>query len=100
MKLRLLILPLLLVTLAGCAGGSDEVPTDAVAVVDGEEIAKADYEQILAQAKRSFTNQKRPFPKAGSPEFQTLKNQVVQLLVQREQFAREAEDVGIEVTEK
>ena len=86
--------------LAGCGSGSDEVPANAVAVVDGEEIAKSDYDGLIAQAKKSYTNQKREFPKAGSQEFQTLKNQAVQFLVQREQFEQEAADMDVEVTEK
>ena len=86
--------------LAGCGSGSDDVPANAVAVVDGEEIAKSDYDGLIAQAKKSYTNQKREFPKAGSQEFQTLKNQAVQFLVQREQFEQEASDMDVEVTEK
>ena len=85
--------------LAGC-GGDEEVPADAVAVVDGEEIARSDYEALIAQAKRSYQNQKREFPAAGSQEFQTLRNQAVQFLVQREQFEQEAADLDVEVTEK
>ena len=85
--------------LGGCGGGSDDVPANAVAVVDGEEIAKSDYDGLIAQAKKSYTNQKREFPKAGSQEFQTLKNQAVQFLVQREQFEQEAADMDVEVTE-
>src|SRR5687768_16414517 len=98
MRLRLLVL-LLLAMLAGC-GGDAKVPADAEAVVDGEEIARSDYEQTLAQAKASYKTQGRPFPKAGSQEFQTLKNQIVQLLVQREQFEQEAESLDVEITEK
>lgn len=90
----------LTLVLAGCGSGSDDVPANAVAVVDGEEIAKGDYDALLAQAKKSYTNQKREFPKAGSQEFQTLKNQAVQFLVQREQFEQEAADMDVEVTEK
>ena len=100
MRFRALLLLLLLVVLAGCGGGSDEVPADAVAVVDGEEVAKGDYDAVLAQAKKSYENEKREFPKAGSQEFQTLKNQVVQFLVQREQFEQELEALDVEITEK
>ena len=96
----LVLLLLLLVALAGCGGGSDEVPADAIAVVDGEEVARGDYDAVLAQAKKSYENEKREFPKAGSQEFQTLRNQVVQFLVQREQFEQEAEALDIEITEK
>ncbi len=90
----------LALALAGCGGGSDKVPSDAVAVVDGEEVAKSDYEQIVAQAKVSYAQQKREFPKAGSQEFQTLKNQAVQFLVQREQFEQEAKSLDVEITDK
>ena len=98
---RLLLLPALVLALvaAGC-GGDEEVPKDAVAVVDGEKIAKSEFDAIVAQAKKSYKTQKREFPKAGSQEFQTLKNQVVQFLVQRVEFEQQAEELDIEVTEK
>jgi len=101
--LRLLVLfaalsPVLAVT--GCGGGSDEVPSDAVAVVDGEKVTRAEYDQLLEQAKKGYKDRKQEFPAAGSPEFQTLKNQAVQFLVQRVQFRQKAEDMDIEVTDK
>ena len=76
------------------------MPADAVAVVNGEKVARSDYEQTLAQAKASYKNQKREFPKAGSRAFQTLRDQIVQLLVQREQFEQEAEALDVEITEQ
>ena len=85
--------------LAGC-GGDEGVPADAVAVVDGEEIARSDYDALVAQSRTSYKNQKREFPKAGTQAFQTLKNQFVQFLVQREQFEQEAEALEIAVTDK
>ena len=99
-RLAILLCALVSIALAGCGGGDDEVPTDAVAVVDGQQIAKTDYNALIAQAKKSYTNQKRDFPKAGSQEFRTLKNQAVQFLVQREQFEQEAENLDVDVTEK
>jgi parvulin-like peptidyl-prolyl isomerase len=86
--------------LAGCGDDAKQVPADAVAVVDGEEIARSDYDAVLAQAKKSYTTQKRPFPAAGSPELQTLKTQIVQTLVQQEQFEQQAEELDIAVTEQ
>jgi foldase protein PrsA len=99
-RLAILLCALVSIALAGCGGGDDEVPTDAVAVVDGQQIAKTDYNALIAQAKKSYKNQKRDFPKAGSQEFRTLKNQAVQFLVQREQFEQEAENLDVDVTEK
>jgi parvulin-like peptidyl-prolyl isomerase len=104
MKIFRLVLSLcalvLALALAGCGGGDEEVPADAVAVVDGEEVPRSDYEALIAQAKQSYKNQKREFPAAGSQEFQTLRNQAVQFLVQREQFEQEAEALEVEVTEQ
>ena len=76
------------------------MPADAVAVVDGEEVAKSDYDAVLDQVRKSYESQKREFPPAGSQEFQTLKNQAVQFLVQREQFEQEAAGFDVEVTEQ
>jgi len=99
-RLVLLLCVLASIGLAGCGGGDKAVPSDAVAVVDGQEIAKSDYEALIAQAKKSYKNQKRDFPAAGSQEFQTLRNQAVQFLVQREQFEQKAKDLDVEVTDK
>ena len=99
-RLVVLLCALASIGLAGCGGGDKDVPADAVAVVDGQEIAKSDYEALIAQAKKSYKNQKREFPAAGSQEFQTLRNQAVQFLVQREQFEQKAEDLDVEVTDK
>ena len=99
-RLALLLCALVAVVLAGCGGGSDDVPADAVALVDGQAVPRQDYDAVISQAKTSYKNQKREFPAAGSQEFQTLRSQVVQFLVQREQFEQEAEERGIEVTDK
>ena len=98
---RLLLLPVLALALLGAGCGGDEgVPKDAVAVVDGQKVAKTDFDALLAQARKSYKTQKRDFPKAGSQEFQTLKNQAVQFLVQRVEFEQQAKDLEIEVSEK
>lgn len=91
-----LVFPALLA--AGC-GGSDEVPADAVAVVDGAEIPRAELDAVIDRARLSFTSQQRAFPKAGTPEYQSMQAQAVAFLVQRVQYAQEAEKLGVEVTE-
>jgi parvulin-like peptidyl-prolyl isomerase len=99
--LLLSLCALVSVVLAGCGGGgSDDVPADAVAVVDGEEVARSDYNALIEQARTSYKNQKREFPAAGSQEFKTLQNQAVQFLIQREQFEQEADALEVEVTDK
>ena len=84
---------------AGC-GGSDEVPADAVAVVDGTPITRSSLDGLLARAKKSYAAQKRDFPKAGTSDYQSLQTQAVAYLVQREEYAREADKLGIDVTDQ
>lgn len=83
---------------AGC-GDTDEVPADAVAVVDGTPITKASLDELLARAKKSYTAQQREFPKAGTAEYQSLQSQAVAYLVQREEYANEADELGITITD-
>lgn len=84
---------------AGCGGNEDDIPLDAVAVVDGTVISKANLEDLLGRAKSSYKSQKRDFPKAGTPEYQSLQAQAVAYLVQREQYRQEADKLGLEVTD-
>ena len=86
------------VVAAGC-GGSDEVPADAVAVVDVTSISRTTLDDLLTRAKKTYTAQKRSFPKAGTSEYQSLQTQAVAYLVQRQEYAREAEKLGIDVTD-
>jgi parvulin-like peptidyl-prolyl isomerase len=84
---------------AACGGGSDSVPTGAVAVVDGSEVSKADLDELLDQAKKGYEAQKQSFPKAGTPEYQTLQTQYVAYLVELEEFRQAATELGVEVTD-
>jgi parvulin-like peptidyl-prolyl isomerase len=85
---------------AACGGSSESVPNDSVAVVDGNDIKRSDFDALLAQAKASYKAQKRDLPKAGTAEYTTLKNQIVQFLVQRVQFEQKAKELGIEITDE
>jgi len=91
-----------LLVLAGCGsgGGDASVPGDAIATLDGTEIPKADYDRALDQAKRGYQARQTPFPKPGAPEYEQLKNQAVAYLVQRAEFEKEADDLGIKLTDK
>ncbi|MDQ3163740.1 MAG: SurA N-terminal domain-containing protein, partial [Actinomycetota bacterium] len=100
---RLPLLCALLVALlaAGCGGSdSNEVSNNAVAVVDGKDIPRSEFDALFGQAKRSYKAQKRPFPEAGSEEYQTLRNQAVQALVQRVELEQAADDLEIEISDK
>lgn len=85
---------------AACGGSDESVPSGAVAVVDGTPITKAKLDGMITIAKKTFTNQKRAFPKAGTAEFQQVQTQLVATLVQRAEFDLIADDLRLTVTDK
>ena len=103
MKLRLLI-PMLAVVafLAGCGSGSGistaTLEKTDIAVVGQNHITKADYDGAIAQEKQSLKAQGRPFPKAGSTDYSTMRNQIVGVLVQNAEYETEAAKLGVTVT--
>ena len=104
MKKSLVYVLMLIVALAavasGCGGDEEEVPGDAIAVVDGREVKKADFDAWMNQQRQNYRLQKRPFPKVGTPEYQQVKANLVRYLVERTQFVLAAEELGVEVTDK
>jgi foldase protein PrsA len=88
-----------LFALSACGGGQD-VPADAVAVVDGTEIPRKDLDELLERAKQTYEAQEQDFPKVGTPEYLNVQSQYVKFLVQVEEFEQEAEDLDIEITDK
>jgi parvulin-like peptidyl-prolyl isomerase len=105
MRKATVAIAVLLAALAGlgltaCGSEKESVPTNAVAVVGDETITKAEFDKLIDQARKSYQQQKRAFPKAGTEEYQALRGQAMQFLVQRAQFEQKAEDFDIEVTDK
>jgi foldase protein PrsA len=96
--IALLVLTLGLVV-AGCGSGSDEVPSNAVAVVDGTEIPRSELDELVAQAKAGYTAADREFPKVGTPEYQSIQQQYVASLIQKVEFEREADERGITISD-
>ncbi len=97
-----LLVTVLLVALAAGCGGDDkpDVPRNAVAAVEDDAITRAEFDGLLLQARCRFEKQRRPFPKAGTPEYQSLRDSVVQFLVQRAQLARKAEELEVTPTDE
>ena len=97
-------LPLLLaaavVAASGCGGSDSSVPSGSVAVVDGTPITKDDLDTLIARAKKSYVSQKRAFPKAGTSDYQSLQSQAVAFLVQRAEYAKEADKRKLAVTDE
>ena len=100
-RLVLVVLGLALALVASaCGGGGDDVPSGAVAVVDGTEVSRTELDELIERAKKAYGAQKQEFPKVGTPEYQNIQTQYVTFLVQREEFAKEADERGITVSEK
>ncbi len=99
-----LLFGLLLTSLAlgatACGGGSDSVPADAVAVVDGTEISKAQLSEYMELSKKGYQRANREFPKAGTPEYQDVQTRDLAYLVQLVQLQQAAGDLGVEVADK
>ena len=96
-----MLLAALALAASACGGGdSESVPSGSIAVVDGTEISKEDLDELIAQAKKGYESQKQEFPKAGSPEYQSIQTQYVAYLVELEQFRQAAEELGVSVTDK
>ena len=100
----------LAIVVAGSGGGESgseksdgetakKVPSGAIALVGETQISKTSFDELLGRTEKSFKAQQREFPTAGTPEYQALKNQAVEFLVRREQFAQEAAALGITISE-
>ena len=102
MRKSLLVISAAAVLLAGCGGGgsSAKLSSGDVAVVGSKHIPKSDFDALLAQAKRSFQQQGRKFPKQGTTDYETLKGQAVALLVQQAERQEKARKMGIEISDK
>jgi foldase protein PrsA len=95
-----LLVALAVVVSTACGGSDQSVPDNAVAVVDGTPITKAELDDLLGRAKKTYVAQKRAFPKAGTAEYQSLQTQAVAYLVQRAEYDVEAANLKIVVTDK
>jgi parvulin-like peptidyl-prolyl isomerase len=103
MKLARVILAILgsaLVLVVAACGGEEDVPANAVAVVDGKAIPRSELDELVARAKNGYEAQQQEFPKVGTPEYQSLQSQYVKYLVQLEEFEMEADELGIEISDK
>jgi parvulin-like peptidyl-prolyl isomerase len=100
LKVRIaFVIALMGLLVAGCGGGSSASLEDSdVAVVGGQHISKTQFDELMSQAQRSFKTQGRKFPKQGSTDYATIKNQAVTLLVQQAERESKAKDMGVKVS--
>lgn len=81
---------------AGCGGG---VASDSVATVGSTGISKAEFTELMAEAKAQFKSQGVAFPAANSATYKAYKAQIVAYLVQAQLVAQSAKPLGVSVTD-
>jgi foldase protein PrsA len=101
MKFRylLLLLPLALLLAACGGGGSAKLDDNDVAVVAGQHVTKAKFDEVMSQQKRSLKSQGQAFPKAGTAAYSSLRTQVLTVLIQNAEFETEAGKLGVKVSD-
>jgi foldase protein PrsA len=103
MKARFLVPIVVAVALAaGCggSGGTASLQANDVAVVGSKHIAKQRFDALMMQARTNLKAQGRPFPKAGTSDYEAIKAQAMNLLVQDAERELEAAELGITITDK
>jgi foldase protein PrsA len=99
-----LILPLALASFvaAGCSGGTafGGIPDNAVCAVDGTAITKKEFNRMFGNAKQQYEDNGRDFPKKGSDEYDSLRSDLVEYLVQQRLIENQASKFGIKVSQK
>jgi parvulin-like peptidyl-prolyl isomerase len=78
--------------------GHEDVPDDAVAVVDGEAISQADFDRALDQAAAQQGLPEAPPP--DDSQYEALRDQALNSLLDSAWIFGEGEEQGVEVTDR
>jgi parvulin-like peptidyl-prolyl isomerase len=100
LRITLALVALTATLAVSACGGGDGVPADAVAVVDGVEISRQELDELMARAKKAYEAQNQEFPNVGTADYKNVESQYLAFLVQREEFEKEADELGVEISEQ
>jgi FKBP-type peptidyl-prolyl cis-trans isomerase (trigger factor) len=87
----------------GCGDQSSSgsaVSSDSVATVGDVQVSKADFQQLMTQAKTQMKASGMTAPEEGTPTYDHYVAQIVQYMVQEQVIAQSAKDLGVSVTEQ
>src|SRR5919198_394606 len=100
----------LAVVAAGCGGKgkssssspnvSSSLGTGVVATVGDQKITKDEVDTLLRQAKLRGKSSGQSFPTPGTSQYRQLQDRAVLLLVQRDELAKQAQKLGVTVSDK
>lgn len=95
-----LCLALLTGALAACGGsGTPSVPSDAVALVNGDSITKVQFNSLMdATAKVDKVNKQTP-PTPGTTAYKQLEDRVLTFLVQLDELTQKGKTLGVNITD-
>ena len=91
---------LLAITGCGGGGGGGSLDTGVIANVNGEKITQAQLDEVIQQAQGRLEAQGQKIPAAGSQEYQSFQQSALQYLVQKIEYAQQADELGVSVTQK
>jgi foldase protein PrsA len=101
------IIPLALATFVatGCGGkdgvlGVGGIPSDAFCTVDGTPIKTAEFERMFDNAEQQYEDNGRDFPKKGTAEYDSLRSDLVEYLVQQGLIRMQAEKFDLAASKK
>jgi hypothetical protein len=92
---RLALAALLIALLAGCGGGGDKT----VAQVGGEKVTQQQLDALVQHFRREAEAEGKDFPAEGTATFVQLRNQLLGLLVYREELKQGADRLGVTVSD-
>jgi len=87
--------------LAACGGGggTESVPADAVALVNGDTVTKAQFNSLMdVTAKVDRVNHQTP-PKAGTAAYKAAQDRVLTFLVQLDELTQKGTSLGVYITD-
>ena len=96
------VLVLMVVLVAATSGfGKDDPSGDSVAVVDGQEISQEDFDRALAQAAaRQGAGSNCQPPAEDDPQYETLRDEALNDVLDQEWILGEAEERGVSVSDR
>ena len=96
-----LCLALLTGVLAACgSGGSKAVPSDSVALVNGDSISKTQFNSLMAATATVDKANKQAPPAAGTAAYKAVQDRVMAFLVQLDELTQKGSDLGVTVSDQ